>query len=561
MPRPISLLLFLLVLSCDALRPPPFVRVELKAPPGFSSPRLDTLEVLVETEINGQEAFQTTTFDAQGLALPLSFVLEFIDPKERGLRVSLTVVGFSQGQPVLYAQGEAKARKDRLELLADFCGDGKLDDLLAEECDDGNLLSGDGCSSFCQVEDLCGNGRVDEGEECDDGNDQEGDGCDSNCTFSACGNGIQAPGEVCLTPAGSFPVGTHPSSLVAADFDGDGLPDLAIANEFSNNVTILFKDGSGLFASLLTLPLGAGANPRDIVAADFDGDGDLDLAVAASGLNQVFVFGNDLTGQSMAFLPPFPLTVGNFPISLAAEDLDGDGFPELVTANFNSRNVSVLRNRSSQALPLFFGSPNTLAPVQFSQFYSTVAIGELTQSGGPEIVAAAHFETGIRPQLGFLANPNPVGLENFQFNTLPSVDVGNNFFDVIGSIEIGDLNGDGRNDLVISHSGLNAFGVLLRQGGGIFGAENLGNNVVGEGQQKLKLVDIDGDGILDVVVLGSAIRVLLGLGDGRFAPQQVFPVGASPSNLAIADFDGDGLLDVAVTDSVSNEVLILLQTP
>jgi cysteine-rich repeat protein len=74
------------------------------------------------------------------------------------------------------------------------CGNGRTD--FAEECDDGNRNDGDGCSPTCQFE-VCGNGVLDSGEECDDANSDDGDGCDGNCTTTACGNGIQTAGEAC----------------------------------------------------------------------------------------------------------------------------------------------------------------------------------------------------------------------------------------------------------------------------------------------------------------------------------------------------------------------------
>jgi cysteine-rich repeat protein len=77
-----------------------------------------------------------------------------------------------------------------------FCGNGTLDD--QEECDDGNLINGDGCSDICNIETLCGNGIIDEHEECDDGNTENGDGCDSNCKFEPyCGDGVLDLGEEC----------------------------------------------------------------------------------------------------------------------------------------------------------------------------------------------------------------------------------------------------------------------------------------------------------------------------------------------------------------------------
>jgi cysteine-rich repeat protein len=65
-----------------------------------------------------------------------------------------------------------------------------------EQCDDGDAESGDGCDANCRPTG-CGSGIVTAGETCDDGNPVNGDGCDSNCTPTACGNGVTSPGEAC----------------------------------------------------------------------------------------------------------------------------------------------------------------------------------------------------------------------------------------------------------------------------------------------------------------------------------------------------------------------------
>ena len=78
------------------------------------------------------------------------------------------------------------------------CGDGNLDP--GEECDDGNNLDGDGCSSQCTIEPYCGDGNLDEGEECDDGNLIDGDGCSSECKIEKCGDGKVIEPEKCELP-------------------------------------------------------------------------------------------------------------------------------------------------------------------------------------------------------------------------------------------------------------------------------------------------------------------------------------------------------------------------
>jgi cysteine-rich repeat protein len=94
--------------------------------------------------------------------------------------------------------GETIAPDDNRRCVPPGCGDGILNP--GEQCDDGNLVSGDGCSSSCQVEPQCGNGVLNPGEQCDDGNLTNGDGCSSTCTLEMtplCGNGVLNPGEQC----------------------------------------------------------------------------------------------------------------------------------------------------------------------------------------------------------------------------------------------------------------------------------------------------------------------------------------------------------------------------
>lgn len=77
------------------------------------------------------------------------------------------------------------------------CGDGYLI-MPDEQCDDGNNVDGDGCSSTCTIEPMCGDGVLNPGEACDDGNSINGDGCSAACTIEAyCGDGVLNDGEAC----------------------------------------------------------------------------------------------------------------------------------------------------------------------------------------------------------------------------------------------------------------------------------------------------------------------------------------------------------------------------
>jgi hypothetical protein len=145
----------------------------------------------------------------------------------------------------------------------------------------------------------------------------------------------------------NFAVSSAPVGLALADFNGDGISDLVVANMNSNNVTVLLGTGDGSF--LAGADYGVGATPVSVVAGDFNGDGRPDLAVANQNVNAVTVLVNT-TSQGAAVLLPSsfetagPFGVGSSPRSVASGDFNLDGKPDLATANFSSNDVSVLIN-------------------------------------------------------------------------------------------------------------------------------------------------------------------------------------------------------------------------
>ena len=97
-----------------------------------------------------------------------------------------------------------------------------------------------------------------------------------------------------------FAVGSAPGSVLVEDLNGDGRLDLVVANEKSNDVSVLLDDGKGGFSPSRGSPFRAGRNPNDLASGDFDGDGRVDLAIANHETQHVTVLLGDGRG---AFAP------------------------------------------------------------------------------------------------------------------------------------------------------------------------------------------------------------------------------------------------------------------
>ncbi|MEG4115797.1 MULTISPECIES: DUF4347 domain-containing protein, partial [unclassified Microcoleus] len=154
----------------------------------------------------------------------------------------------------------------------------------------------------------------------------------SNNVSILLGNGTGGFGAA--TNFGGVPT---PNSIATGDFNGDNFLDLATANGGSNSVSILLGNGTGGFGPATTVNAGAGLN--GIVVKDFSGDGRLDLAVTGTSGASILV-GNGNGG----FSTPINFTAGTDPNSIIAGNFNADTLPDLAVANSGSDNVSVLLN-------------------------------------------------------------------------------------------------------------------------------------------------------------------------------------------------------------------------
>jgi hypothetical protein len=348
-------------------------------------------------------------------------------------------------------------------------------------------------------------------------------------------------------------VGNAPISVAAADLDGDGILDLAIANAMSNSITVLHGNGDGTFTEVANSPFATGANlTTAITIADVTGSGINDLVYTdiPGGLTGLI---NGITGSVGANVSVMlgskgtfgghldNSTGGDFPTALAVGDFNADGKIDVAVTNFNSGNVSILLGKGDGT---FTNAANS--PIKVGTRPSAVAAGDFNRDGILDL-AVANTDDGTMAIL--------IGNNDGTFQAPTYLNVGIRPV----AIAVADLNGDGKLDLAVVDFTSSAVFVLLGNGDGTFGAP--ASFGVGAEPSAVVAADFNGDGKLDLAVvnrLSNAVSILKGDGTGSFALSNVVPVRIGPQSVAFADFNRDGAMDLAVVNGGSNSVSVLL---
>jgi hypothetical protein len=334
--------------------------------------------------------------------------------------------------------------------------------------------------------------------------------------------------------AAVYDTGDWPTSVSIGDLDGDGDLDLAVANGGSDNVSVLLGNGDSTFQKAENY--GAGDWPTSVSIGDLDGDGDLDLAVANGGNDNVSVL---LGNGDGTFQDAVNYGAGDQPYSVSVADLDGDGDMDLAIANFNNASVSVLLGNGDGSFQdsVNYGAGN--GP------YS-VSLGDLDGDGDMDLALANWVSNNVSVLLGN-GDGTFQNAVNYVAGDLPS------------SISIGDLDGDGDLDLAVANGISDNVSVLLGNGDGTFqGTVNYGTGVRPE---SVSIGDLDWDGDLDLAISNKEsdnVSVLLGNGDGTFQKAQNYSAGDGPSSVSVGDLDGDGDLDLAVTNRLNDNASVLI---
>ncbi len=377
-------------------------------------------------------------------------------------------------------------------------------------------------------------------------------------------------------------------AIATGDFNGDGHPDFVIGNTCSflqpctnaSAVTVFLSRSDGTLQPGVNYQ-GSEANPAKppqlqfVAVGDFNKDGILDIAAtdSANGVVQIFL-GNGTNGVgdgTFTAKSTFATDATNStPYQLAVGDFNGDGYPDIAVINNGDANVGVLINDKTG---------NFLAPVTYA----------LSKTGNYEITAADVNNDQKLDLLVPLFNGNQVavliGNGDGTFQTpevdTPAFTTATNAFPI--SVTVADINGDGNPDLLVpldqnvAYPSTNqGIGIALGNGKGTFQTptllpSTLQNDFWNTPQAGLynyqpapsyvHAVDVDGDGILDLVYTNSnfgTIGVLFGEGGGNFYDPVEFPAGGYAYGLVMADVNGDGSPDVVAASDNFGGVTVML---
>ncbi len=348
-----------------------------------------------------------------------------------------------------------------------------------------------------------------------------------------------------------YSTGMSPIGVITADFNGDGKPDLAIANSGDNTVSILLNNGDGTFTAQPTLV--AGSVPYSLAAGDFDHDGNMDLVVtnfANGSASTVSVFLGTGGGN---FQPPVTYAVGAGPISVVTGDFNKDGKLDLAVANQNGAIVSILLGDGLGA----FQQPNPPYPAGTTDAAGVVT-GDFDGDGNLDLAITNPSDDTVSVLLG---NGDGTFKAPVSYSTGPT---GNHPV----AVSAVDLNGDNKLDLAVTNLDANTVAILLGKGDGTFKASvpYPTTNGASFGPAAMTTGDFNGDGKVDLAITeqsNNRVSILLGNGDigGTFQSPLEFTTGNNATGVAAGDFNSDGRLDLAVANHDDNTVSVMLHLP
>ncbi|HMJ64367.1 MAG TPA: VCBS repeat-containing protein [Candidatus Binatia bacterium] len=344
-----------------------------------------------------------------------------------------------------------------------------------------------------------------------------------------------------------FPKGVH--SFAVGDANADGKPDLLVSQ--GTNLTVLLGNGSGGFEPLTNTSITLPHPATEVLLADVNRDGHLDWAGAFHETYDVIVMLGKGNGQ-FSPVPESPFVTrapGKRPHThaLAAGDVNRDGKLDLITANSEDGDISVLLGDGRGGFTPAHGSPFACGPSPYP-----VALADVNGDNNLDIVVpnTAPGPTTITVLLGDGRG---------EFHAAPRSPFKAN--DRAYFVAVADLNGDNKPDIVATHDDASIATIHLGDGNGNFVQASNSPLELGNRGWSVVPVDANRDGKIDLA-FGAEHGVAVFLGDGRGGFQRAsgspFRTGRGTWRIEVIDVNQDGKPDFITNNVESNDISILL---
>ena len=340
-------------------------------------------------------------------------------------------------------------------------------------------------------------------------------------------------------------------SLATGDFNGDGKLDV-LGLDYTGNLNVVLGKGNGTFQTPIVTNLAMSNIFYDAIAAgDFNGDHLLDVAVWAvnattSNTEVHILLGNGTGGFTFGATYAAPSS-GNFnpgPNSIAVSDVNGDGkFDVVALTQYNVVFIFLGNGDGTFQAPAVYATGTTFGCC------NGLAVGDLNSDGKPDLAIANNDGISILLNKG----SGTFGGVAYYAAGLAGSAPGD-------GIAIGDVNGDGKPDVVETNENFGAI-IFLNQGSGVFAESGAINGVPIGPTDNLALADINNDKKLDIVLVdgGGNVFTFYGKGTGVFTSGPAYPLQTPLFGgnylVAVGDFNGDGTLDLLDTDGEASNTV------
>ena len=363
-----------------------------------------------------------------------------------------------------------------------------------------------------------------------------------------------------LSPGSPLAVGPMAGEPVVADCNRDGNPDIILAcgtccgsppSPLSGHVQILLGDGHGGFNKAEGSPIPIGSSARKVAVGDANRDGNIDIFVAQhESYEVVALLGNGRGGFKPAPGSPFIAAKGPRPHThaITAGDVNGDGNLDILTTNSNDNTISILLGDGRGSF-----KPSDNSPLKAGRHpYDVVTLNDVNQDGKSDLITPNLIGNAVTVMLGdgkagFFAAPD----SPFALSERP------------GYVAVGDLNGDGKADLVATHDDEPIVALLLGDGKGGFKPTAESPLRPPKPVWGVAIADMNGDGKADLVFgaqLNDGVTVMLGDGKAGFVLAENSPLlaGKNTNYVTVADLNRDAKPDIVASSYGSGEVSIFL---